>query len=213
MRKLEAELDITGVVCVDSEYLCFGSPLKFPDYDICRDELDSIANGSHFAKIALEAGDVRLSEIPEELMAEDADEERANWFGDRLSDPLKDQVKKIKALEGRMKALEKEIKEKDDKIKEMVRAETYPEGVSEKEYLMEVGEVWKKQKESREELSHLKEKHKEELSRLKTIIAEEENRSTSLNDTITYPEGDSKGIEEADSQKTNSNIEKGGNDQ
>ena len=74
LRKLEDELDITGVVDVGSDHLRFGSPLKFPDYNICRDELDGIANGSHFAKIALEAGDVRLSEIPEELMAEDAGE-------------------------------------------------------------------------------------------------------------------------------------------
>ena len=90
LRKLEDELDITGVAYVDSDYLRFGWPLKFPDYNICRDELDGIANGSHFAKIALEVGDVRLSEIPEELMAEDAGEERAKWIEDKLSDTRKD---------------------------------------------------------------------------------------------------------------------------
>ena len=95
MRKLEDELDITGVAYVDSDYLRFGWPLKFPDYNICRDELDGIANGSHFAKIALEAGDVRLSEIPEELMAEDAGEERAKWIGDKLSDTRKDVEKEM----------------------------------------------------------------------------------------------------------------------
>ena len=95
LHKLKAELDTTGVVNVDSGDLMFGSPLKFPDYDICRDELDGIANGSHFAKIALEAGDVRLSEIPEELMAEDASEERAKWIEDKLSDTRKDVEKEM----------------------------------------------------------------------------------------------------------------------
>ena len=95
LRKLEDELDITGVAYVDSDYLRFGWPLKFPDYDICRDELDGIAKGSHFAKIALEVGDVRLSEIPEELMAEDAGEERAKWIADKLSDTRKDVEKEL----------------------------------------------------------------------------------------------------------------------
>ena len=218
LRKLEAELDIT----VDSDYLLFGSPLKFPNYDICCDELDSIANGSSSAKVALETGHARLSEIPEELMAEDAGEERAKWLGDRLPDTFKNLEKEIKDLEKGMKDLEKKIKEKDDKIdntiKEMGRPETYPEGVSDEEVL----EVWRehfkesikereKQNERREKLGHLKEKHREKLSCLEMLITEEKDRSTSLKGTD--PEGDSKNIEETDSQKTNSNIKKGGDDQ
>ena len=174
LRKLKTELDITGVVNVDSGDLRFGSPLKFPGYDLCRNELDRIANSS---------------------------------------DSVKDQKKKIKDLEKGMEDLKKEIKEKGEKIKEMVRTETYPEGVSEKEYLKLIGEAWKEEKEVWKELGHLKEKHMEEQSRLEMIIKEERERITSLNDTITYPEGDLKGIEEADSQKINSEIEKGGDDQ
>ena len=98
LRKLKDELDITGVVDVDSGDLRFGSPLKFPDYDICRDELDGIANGSHYAKVALETGDARLSEIPEELMAEDAGEERAKWLEDKLSDTFKELMKEKAVL-------------------------------------------------------------------------------------------------------------------
>ena len=90
LRKLEDELDITGVVDVDSDHLRFGWPLKFPDYDICCNELDGIANGDGFAKMALETGDARLSEIPEELMAEDAGEERAKWLEGKLSDTRRD---------------------------------------------------------------------------------------------------------------------------
>ena len=209
LRKLKAELDITGVVDVDSGGLRFGSPLKFPDYDICRDELDGIGNASASAKVALETGAARLSEIPEELMTEDAGEEREKWLGDRLPDTLKDQKKKIENLEKGMKDLEKEIKEKNEKMKEMIRLETYPEGVSEKEHLKLIGKVWQEEKELWKELGHLKEKQKEEQGRLERLIAEAKSRST----TITYPEGDLKDIEEADSQKANSDIEKGGNDQ
>lgn len=174
LRQLKDELDIPGVVDVDSGHPMFGSPLRFPAYDICRDELDRIANNS---------------------------------------DSVKDQKKKIKDLEKGMKDLEKELKEKGEQIKEMVRTETYPEGVSEKEYLKLIGEAWKEEKEVWKELGHLREKHMEEQSRLEMIIKEERERITSLNATITYPEGDLKGIEEADSQKTNSEIEKGGDDQ
>lgn len=215
LRRLISELDITVVVDVDSGDLRFGSPLKFPDYDICRDELDGIANGSAPAKVALETGHVRLSEIPKELMAEDAGEKRANWFGDRLPDPLKEQVKKIEALERRMKAKEKEIKEIDDRIEEMRRPETHPEGVSEEEFWRERFKEFlkedKKQNEHREELGHLEKKHREEQDRLEMLIIEEKDRSTSLSGTD--PEGDSKDIEEANSQETNSNTEKGGDDQ
>ena len=177
LRKLKAELDITGVVDVDSGDLRFGSPLKFPDYDICCDELDRIANNS---------------------------------------DSVKEQKKRMKDLDKRMKDLEKEIKKKDDRIKEMVemgRLETYPEGVSEEEFSKEGLKELDKQHKLWEELRHSQEKHIEEQSRLEMIIKEERDRITSLSDSITYPEDDLKDTEEADSKETNSDIEKGGDDQ
>ena len=95
LRELEGKLAILGVADVDSGGTRFGSPLKFPDYNICRDELDRIANGSHYAKKALEIGYVRLSEIPEELMAENASsEERAKWLEDRLPGVFKEILEK-----------------------------------------------------------------------------------------------------------------------
>ena len=191
LRTLKAKLDITDddKVKVGEEKdgdLVFGSPLKFPDYDVCYDELDRIANGSSSAKVALEAGHVKLSEIPEELMAEDASEERAKWFGDKLPDTFKDQEKKIKDLEKGMKDLKKEIKEKDDKIKkieEMGRAETYPEGISEEEFWKEGLKESHKRYKLWRELSRLEEKYREELSRLEMLIIEEKDRSTSLSGT------------------------------
>ncbi len=86
LRGLKDELAKPGVVDVGEGALDFRSSLKFPDYDICRDELDDMANGSFNAKKALETGYARLSEIPEELMGEDAGEERAKWLEDRLPD-------------------------------------------------------------------------------------------------------------------------------
>ena len=165
LRQLKAELAIPGVVDVDSgNPMFFGAPLRFPDYDICRDELDRIANNS---------------------------------------DSVKDQKKRVKDLEKRIKDMKK-------KIKEMGRSETYPEGVSKEE-------VWrerlKEHNELLEKLLHSQEKHIEEQSRLEMIIKEERDRITSLSGTITYPEGDLKGKEEEDSQETNSEIEKGGDDQ
>ena len=55
--KLKAELDRTDID-VDSGELVFGSPLKFPDYDICRDELNRIAN---FARRSSDRGVRRFS--------------------------------------------------------------------------------------------------------------------------------------------------------
>lgn len=86
LRKLAEELDIPGVVDVDEGVLSLASDFKFPHYDICSDELNRIANGSPDAKKALEIGFARLSEIPDELMAEDASEERAMWLKEKLPD-------------------------------------------------------------------------------------------------------------------------------
>ena len=213
LRRLISELGIIGGGDVDSGDLRFGSPLKFPDYDICRGELDGIANGSPAAKVALEAGHARLSEIPKKLMVEDAGEERAKWLGDKLSDAFKNLEKEVKDLEKRMKDLEKEMKETDDRIEEMGRPETYPEDVSDEEVwrvrFKEFLKEREKQNERWEELDHLKKKHREKRGRLNMLITEEKNRSTSLNGSD--PEGDSKDIE--NSQETNPDIEKGGNDQ
>ena len=89
LHRLANDLDIPGVVDVDSGVLSMASNFKFPHYDICSEELDDIANGSPIARICLETGCVRLSEIPEQLMAEDAGEERAKWLEERLPDILR----------------------------------------------------------------------------------------------------------------------------
>ena len=172
LRELKAKLGITGDVDVSSGNLVFGSPLKFPDYDICRDELDSIANGSTNAKRALETGHARLSEIPEELMAEDASEERTQWLEDRLPDTFKE------------KTTEDITSQTKEKLEAVLESEKDPDSAI---------------KRTTEALHEQENQLKERFG--SNLYAEEATRSASTS------------IEEADSQETDSNIEKGGNDQ
>ena len=91
LRNLAAHLDRPGVVNVEFGGLSYGRPwLRFPDYDLCNDELKSVTNDSPDARRALETGHVRLSEIPEELNGEDAGNERAAWLEEKLPDIYRD---------------------------------------------------------------------------------------------------------------------------
>ena len=90
--KLTHDLDLPGIIDVEGDNLRYGS-LEFPGYDICRDELDRIANGSSNARRALETGCARLSGIPGDLMAEEAGEERAAWLEEKLLDIYKSSKK------------------------------------------------------------------------------------------------------------------------
>ena len=95
LRKLANTLkpaDGAGVVGVADGDLVLGSFMRFPDYDVCRGELDSITNGSSKAKAALEQGFVRLSDIPEELMAEDTGKRRAEWLEEKIPDIYMNEV-------------------------------------------------------------------------------------------------------------------------
>ena len=85
LRRLAADLDTPGVVTVQHDDLSYGAPwLRFPDYDLCGDELEDTTNGSLDAKRALEVGFARLLDIPGQLEGEEASEERAAWLEDRL---------------------------------------------------------------------------------------------------------------------------------
>ena len=60
-----------------------------PQGRICEEYLDRLTGGSHLARWALEYGDVRLDDIPEELRSDEAKGERAKWLEDRLSEGAK----------------------------------------------------------------------------------------------------------------------------
>ena len=115
LRKLTKDLESPGFVDVEDGDLDAGSSLKFPVYDICREVLDRIVNGSVDAKMALETGYVRISEIPEKLMAEDAREERAQWLKDKLPGILKKMSDKDRKEFGEYMA-----KDPSDKLKNIL---------------------------------------------------------------------------------------------
>ena len=79
-----------GAVCCDGDdidgYLAGFGAGRFPDYDIWRDELDRITNFSDRARRALEAGCVRLDDIPGELWEKGTAERRAEWLEGKLPD-------------------------------------------------------------------------------------------------------------------------------
>lgn len=56
-----------------------------PQGRICESYLKRLTNGSNFARWALEYGDVRLDDIPEELRCDEEKRERAKWLESRLS--------------------------------------------------------------------------------------------------------------------------------
>lgn len=91
LSRLAADLDNRAVIEIQDGSLHYGTPwARFPDYHLCDADLDKVTNGSADARRALEAGCVRLSEIPKEVMGEDAGEERAAWLEERLPDLYKD---------------------------------------------------------------------------------------------------------------------------
>ena len=120
LRKLAEELNNAGVVNVDEGTLDLGgvsrSKHKFPYYDICGDELNRIANGSPDAKRTLETGCARLSEIPKELMGEDADEKRAEWLKGKLLDIFKIAPKEIVNTLATAAADDPEVKKKLEEL-------------------------------------------------------------------------------------------------
>ena len=79
LRGLADALDKPSVVSCSQTGL-LGS---FPPYWICLGMLEDITNGSDEARSALTSRAVRLDDIPEELMAEDAGEARAKWLADK----------------------------------------------------------------------------------------------------------------------------------
>ncbi len=107
LRKLADDLAIPDVISVKPDDLSFGSPLKFPDYDVCPKELDS---NEEIVRLCLIAGRVRLSDMPEELMEEDAQKAREKWLEDNLTDIYKKRGK-WNVLAEIMPTMPSEIKE------------------------------------------------------------------------------------------------------
>ena len=67
-------------------------------YTVCADDLEELAGGSRAARWALEWGGARISEIPDDLMADDAKARRAAWLGSRLPGDVKAGIEEREAL-------------------------------------------------------------------------------------------------------------------
>lgn len=76
-------LDASGVVSIDRvEWE------SFPDYNVCHDDLNEIANNCPHARKSLESGCARIADIPEEFK-EDA-EARQQWLSNKLPDDIRE---------------------------------------------------------------------------------------------------------------------------
>ena len=134
LYKLAADLGIPVVIHVDGGKLDIHSDFRFPYYDVYDEELDRIANGSRICRNALEIGQVRLSEIPEELMADATAEARQEWLEDRISEKfgglknedLENLLEKVASLTPHNKKIMKLLEKKEQS--QSTSSETEEEG-------------------------------------------------------------------------------------
>ena len=94
--KLANDLEISGAIDVREAPWPVG--VRWNDFDqdggtyqVCRDVLEAITGGSKVARWVLAHGDVRLSDIPKELMKPDAKEERVAWLEEKESEATRQQ--------------------------------------------------------------------------------------------------------------------------
>ena len=104
LRKLANDLEISGKVNFFPETTSDVAVGEFDmlwgtePYQVCREELEQIAGGSESASSALAQGDVRLSNIPKELMPPDAKDKRVAWLEERGAEGKKRRIKEIKEI-------------------------------------------------------------------------------------------------------------------
>ena len=93
LRKLAEELGVEGIFDPSSHSV--GWPIAIwgaEPYMVCRDTLGELTGDSEHARLALVHGDVRLSEIPKELLPskpDDRKDDRIAWLESKLSDEVR----------------------------------------------------------------------------------------------------------------------------
>lgn len=88
LQQLTEELNVPGIE-VDQGFV-WGHPGDgIPRYSVCRDELERIDSGDTptggLARVALQAGDVRISDIPDRLEPDSAAKDRKEWLEAKAS--------------------------------------------------------------------------------------------------------------------------------
>lgn len=105
LRKMADDIGTEGIVNFDPIH----SPVGWPGliwgaepYEVCRDKLNELTGGSKYARWALVSGDVRLSEVPKELLKPEAKDDRVAWLESKLSDEGRNRQEAAEALTARV---------------------------------------------------------------------------------------------------------------
>lgn len=84
LQKLSEDLDIPGIE-VDKGFVSSSVVDNMPAYSVCRDELEKLVPLRSRAFSALQGADIRITDIPEELMPDSAAGQRREWLEGKLS--------------------------------------------------------------------------------------------------------------------------------
>ena len=89
LREVALKIGKPDVIMVAGEDLGDNALANFPYYWVCEADIQQIAGGSAKAARSLKNGHARLVDIPDEVWAEDATEQRTRWLEEKFpeSDP------------------------------------------------------------------------------------------------------------------------------
>ena len=101
LRKMAEDIGMEGgIVDFDPPYREAVDPTwGGRSYEVCRDTLGELAGDSTDARWALAHGDVRVSQIPKDLLEPEAKDQRIAWLESRLSDDTRDHMEALEAIE------------------------------------------------------------------------------------------------------------------
>ena len=94
MRKLASDIDQPDIISFEDSDNSLVLGYRHEIYGVepfrlCSKGVDEITGNSKYAQWALLSGNARISDIPQELMSEEAKDQRVEWLEDRLSDEVK----------------------------------------------------------------------------------------------------------------------------
>ena len=96
LRDLAAKIDDQDIVDVEAdEWINDRGALKnFPEFTICRGDVDRFTGGSTKLNVALLFGLLRVDQIPDELLTDDAADRRRQWL-DRQLEELPEKAREV----------------------------------------------------------------------------------------------------------------------
>ena len=88
LRDLAAKIDDRDILDVeaDGRIKDRGALKNFPEFTICDGDVDRFTGGSERLNLALRMGYLRVNDIPEKLLADDAAEGRRQWLAQQFED-------------------------------------------------------------------------------------------------------------------------------